>query len=156
MSTIGAMRLFRLMLPALGVLFIGIPGLVYLLQPPVRIISISAAEKVPLAAEAVIRSRRPSRVSLSIKGRNGAKDLKVSFDRKSRVHRIPVLGLYPDWKNSIEFSVTDDRGRVHSLTRSIRTEALPEEYPKFLSALHCRKRRHRGCSFCTSDITMTE
>lgn len=132
MSTIGAMRLFRLMLPALGVLFIGIPGVVYLLQPPVRIISISAAEKVPLAAEAVIRSRRPSRVSLSIKGRNGAKDLKVSFDRKSRVHRIPVLGLYPDWKNSIEFSVTDDRGRVHSLTRSIRTEALPEEYPEIL------------------------
>ena len=126
------MRFSRIVLLLLGVVFIGIPGMVYLLRPPVRIKSLRLAEKVPLAAEAKIQSRRPSRVTLRIKGRNGAEDLQVSFEEEARVHHIPVLGLYPDWENSIEFRITDDKGRVHRLNRTLTTDALPEEYPEIV------------------------
>jgi hypothetical protein len=126
------MRLIRLLLLSFGVVLLGFLGIVLFSRPAVKITSFALAEKVPLAAEAEIRTRRPSRVSLTVKGRNGAEDLQVSFSRESRTHRVPVLGLYADYDNSIEFTVTDNTGLIHRLTRSVATDPLPKDYPDIL------------------------
>lgn len=95
---------------------------------PVRI-SLELAEKAPLSAEALIKTRRPTELTLRIAGRDN-NDLHVQFSGFSRRHRVPVLGLYPDHENRIEFELRTADGETHRRSRSITTAALPDAYPE--------------------------
>ncbi|MFP4179683.1 MAG: aryl-sulfate sulfotransferase [Spirochaetaceae bacterium] len=94
---------------------------------PVRI-SLELSEKAPLSAMARVDTREESEVSLRIRGRDG-KDLRVTFSGLSRRHEVPILGLYPDYKNEVEFKVRTGGGDVYTRSRTIRTEPLPSYYP---------------------------
>src|SRR6056297_1459227 len=91
-------------------------------------ISAELSQAAPLSALAEVRTRRPSQVSLKIQGRD-ENDLQVDFPETSRRHKIPVLGLYPDHQNRVEFRITTDKGRVFERSLTLTTGALPEAYP---------------------------
>ena len=97
------------------------------LLQPVRI-AITPSETVPLGARAVVRTRRPATLRLTVAGRDG-RNLTVDFDTLSRRHEIPVLGLYPGYRNRVEFLLSDERGRVERRTVEIETEPLPKIFP---------------------------
>lgn len=105
---------------------------------PLRI-SAELSQAAPLSALAEVKTRRPSRVSLRIRGRDD-NDLQVVFPETSRRHQIPVLGLYPDYQNRVEFHITTDRGRVFERSLTLTTEPLPADYPDIrVERLHPEK-----------------
>ena len=101
---------------------------VFVFLPPVRI-SIELSDKMPLGAEAEIRSRFPSRAAVTVEGRDG-NDLEHEFPSFRRRHSIPVLGLYPDSVNRVAFTLTSRRGRSVSVRRTVRTGPLPDVFPE--------------------------
>ncbi len=94
---------------------------------PVRI-SLELAEKAPLSGEALIKTRRPTELTLRIAGRDG-NDLEVQFPGFERRHRVPVLGLYPDYENRIEFEIRTVDGESYRRSRTLTTAPLPDTYP---------------------------
>jgi arylsulfate sulfotransferase len=101
---------------------------------PVKI-SLNLSEHAPLTALAGIETKEPTRISLTVRGRDG-NDLTVSFDRLARDHQLPVLGLYPGYTNRIDFRITTADGQIYRRSRSVTTDPLPDEYPEV------RIRRH--------------
>src|SRR6056297_1091576 len=97
------------------------------LQPPVRI-SAELSQAAPLSALAEVKTRRPSRISLQIQGRDD-NDLQVDFPETSHHHQIPILGLYPDHQNRVKFRITTDQGQVFERSLTLTTQALPADYP---------------------------
>jgi arylsulfate sulfotransferase len=129
-------------------LFTALSGAVILLYPrlrPVRI-SVALAEKAPLSALARIESREPGRVSLAIRGRDD-NDLVVSFDTVSASHRLPVLGLYPDYDNKVEITLTTARGRVYRRTVEVKTPPLPTIFPEIRLERHLPELMAPGMTF---------
>ncbi|HDQ13838.1 MAG TPA: hypothetical protein ENN41_03375 [Sediminispirochaeta sp.] len=99
----------------------------YRVLRPIRV-SVKLAEKVPLAAEAAINTNEPSRITVRIFGRDG-EDLEHDFDSVSKKHRVPILGLYPDYKNRLEIRAQSANGETFTEVVEIETEALPDYYP---------------------------
>ncbi|MFO8064803.1 MAG: aryl-sulfate sulfotransferase [Spirochaetota bacterium] len=93
------------------------------------VIEIERSETAPLSARAVISSREPVRVELRIAAREG-EDLRTSYDDYQREHEIPVLGLYPDHANEIEFTTIDEHGNRRTYRREVETDPLPDLYPQ--------------------------
>ncbi len=106
-------------------------ALVLLIFRPFQPVSISVdiAEKAPLSALARVETRSPSTVTLTLRGRDG-NDLETSFDRRARTHKLPVLGLYPDYRNRLEFRIKTADGTVYSRSRTVATDPLPDYYPE--------------------------
>ncbi len=100
----------------------------FILLPPVRV-SVTLSGEMPLGAEADIHSRFPSRVTLTVEGRDG-NDEEHAFTARRRRHSIPVLGLYPDYDNPMTFRLTSRRGRNVSVRRTVRTGPLPDDFPE--------------------------
>jgi len=101
--------------------------ILFLVLPPVRM-SVTLSGEMPLGAEAEIRSRFPSRVTLTVEGRDG-NDMEHEFPGRRRRHRVPVLGLYPGYDNRITFLLTSRRGGTVSVRRTVVTAPLPEAFP---------------------------
>ncbi|MFO7849073.1 MAG: aryl-sulfate sulfotransferase [Spirochaetia bacterium] len=112
---------------------------------PVRI-SLELSEKAPLGAIAEIRTREESEVSLRIRGRDG-NDLHVTFPESTTRHEVPVLGLYPDYKNEVEFTVRTSGGEEYTRSRTIQTEPLPSYYPEVKVERHMPDRISSGMIF---------
>lgn len=102
--------------------------LAYRMSRPLRV-SLELMEKAPLTALAEVRTREPARLHLTIAGRDG-NDLKVEFSGFAEHHRIPVLGLYPDYRNTVEVTAETKTGELLRRSVTVRTRALPEHYPK--------------------------
>jgi arylsulfate sulfotransferase len=75
----------------------------------------------PLAALVCFKTENPEVVSLTVKGKEPAGDIKFQFPAASE-HFVPVYGLYPDYENQVEIRL--ESGAAKTLT--IRTEAAPE------------------------------
>ncbi len=95
---------------------------------PIRSVKLTLAEKAPLSALAQIRTRQETSLQVTVKGQDG-NDLVKTWPEYAKEHTVPVLGLYPDWKNEVTITVTDRSGKTNSVTRTLRTTPLPEEYP---------------------------
>jgi arylsulfate sulfotransferase len=113
---------------------------------PVRI-ELEISEKVPLAAEARIRTRGRSTVSLLVKGKHEGDEIRADFDRSARSHNIAVLGLYPDHENRVSFTVTTLAGKQQTIERIIRTDPLPADYPQFRVKTHLPDKLAPGMLF---------
>ncbi|MDN5333309.1 MAG: arylsulfate sulfotransferase [Sphaerochaeta sp.] len=101
---------------------------VFLVRRPFTI-AITRFEKSPLSALAVIETREATQVSLIIRGRNHD-DLPVTFAGYETYHEIPVLALYPDSENEVEFHLVTEDGRLYKETVHIKTDPLPETFPE--------------------------
>lgn len=85
----------------------------------------------PLAGEFIVTTNISTALRIRVKGKHGdASDVVQEFPDVSKVHRIPVLGLYPDYLNSIEVEFLDstlaDAGKQ---IYSLQTDPLPDDYP---------------------------
>lgn len=98
-----------------------------MLFQPVRV-SAKLAERAPLSALATIDSREPTQVTLHIPGRNND-DIVVTFEPFSTHHEIPILGLYADSNNRVQLLIKTENGKTYERSLTLRTQALPEEYP---------------------------
>ena len=112
----------------LAVILIVVAVLVGLrLSRPVKI-RVDVSDTVPLAADAVVRTRVSTRLSFAVPGLHGD-DLVVTRDEPARRHEVDILGLYPDRVNRVRFRLEGTDGFLEEREVAIRTEALPEYYP---------------------------
>jgi arylsulfate sulfotransferase len=92
-------------------------------------ISLERSENAPLSALAVVDSREPVRITIRIPGKNND-DLIVSFEDFSSHHELPLLGLYADWNNEVEFTLITKAGEQYQRVVNIQTEKLPSNFPE--------------------------
>ena len=112
----------------IGSLIIGLIVIILIMvMQPVRI-SIQIAAKAPLSALATITSREPTQVAIRIAGKNND-TIEVVFARYAAYHEIPILGLYADSDNQIDFVLKTESGKEFERSHTIRTKKLPSDYP---------------------------
>ncbi len=91
-------------------------------------VSVSLSEHAPLSARATIRSREEIQLSIRIKGMHDD-DIAVTFRPYRTDHEVPILGLYPDRRNTILFTGVTRDGRRFEREVTVRTAKLPKLYP---------------------------
>ncbi|MGI9173720.1 MAG: aryl-sulfate sulfotransferase [Rhodothermales bacterium] len=80
----------------------------------------------PLAAEAVLRTKVPTRVTVQVLGE---RPLRHRFEELAEEHRVPILGLYPGTENRVEIRLTTSEQAVGVDTLLIATDSLPTFFP---------------------------
>jgi len=86
----------------------------------------------PLAALVKISLPVKGKFKLRVVGKNGTvSDLRHTFNGFSKVHRLNVFGLYPDYENTISLTFTNNEGKER-IKREIKiiTGALPAKMPE--------------------------
>ena len=81
----------------------------------------------PLTALVRFRTALPAKVTVTIKGQDG-EDLTKGFKHAGTVHDIPILGLYPNSRNTVILRLESSDGTTESDTLQIRTTALPRKF----------------------------
>lgn len=94
-------------------------------------LSLNPTGYAPLSAEYTVTTNISTAIRIRVKGKHGdASDVVQEFPEIAKVHRIPVLGLYADYLNSIEVEFLDstlvDAGKQ---IYSLQTDPLPDDYP---------------------------
>lgn len=75
----------------------------------------------PLSAMVVFQTKDLAVATVTVKGKDGDEDITNTF-LPSKVHLLPVYGLYPDYENTVVISSSDEEK-----TLKIKTEALPTD-----------------------------
>jgi len=78
----------------------------------------------PLSAMVIFQTSDLSTATVTIKGKDGDEDIVNTF-LPSKLHIIPVYGLYPDYENTVIVSCSDEEKEL-----KIKTGALPEDIKK--------------------------
>ena len=89
----------------------------------------------PLAAELKVSAPIKGRVHIRVIGKNGNNsDVNHLAEPFATTHELPILGLYPDFTNSIEVSYTNQAGKILKTEEiKIETAALPEDvFPEII------------------------
>ena len=77
------------------------------------VVSVNPGGYAPLTAQIHVETSDASRVTLTVVGRHGtASDVVKSFDDLGKTHDLPVLGLYPDFDNTVRLTFADAAGAV--------------------------------------------
>jgi len=76
----------------------------------------------PLTALVMFETAEPATVSITVKGKEAAGDIRFDFPAAME-HRIPVYGLYADYDNQVELTL----GNGAKTVLTIRTEAAPDK-----------------------------
>ncbi len=76
----------------------------------------------PLSALIVFMSDKETDVNVVVKGKNG-NDLKLKND-KSKLHFVPVYGLYPDYENNVEITLGSGEKQTFTI-KTGRLEGMP-------------------------------
>ena len=85
----------------------------------------------PLTATISVETSLNTRISIHIAGNHGAvSDVSKDLSELSKVHVIPVLGLYAGQSNTVELTFKDSAGgQVGKKSYSITTAAMPANFP---------------------------
>lgn len=83
-------------------------------------------ERTPLTALLRFKTSQPARITLTVAGRDNAKELTHTFQDKKSEHEIPVLGLYPDHNNRVTLTAEYDDGSSEKSEIQIRTHKVPK------------------------------
>lgn len=87
----------------------------------------------PLSALLSFTTSISGHTEIVVKGKNGtASDVTQSFTDNAKTHSIPVLGLYPNYKNTVEVFVIGSSNDTIKSTVSITTAALPANVPNYI------------------------
>ncbi|WP_245837407.1 aryl-sulfate sulfotransferase [Virgibacillus phasianinus] len=84
--------------------------------------------KAPLTALIKFETKNPVKVTVTVKGKTEGADIVKTFDGYSTEHAIPVLGLYPDYKNTVIIEGESKDGKVRKTKLSVTTEPLPDNF----------------------------
>ncbi|MGB2868333.1 MAG: aryl-sulfate sulfotransferase [Bacteroidota bacterium] len=88
----------------------------------------------PLTALARFRTTLPSKVTVIIKGQDG-EDLTKNFEQLETEHEVPILGLYPNFINTVILRVESNDGTTALDSLKIQTKPLPKKF-QGLKILH--------------------
>lgn len=88
----------------------------------------------PLSAEFEVRTNISSSISIEVMGKDGALSaVRQDFDRKSRYHKVPVLGLYADEVNEILVTYRDSVGTIRKeVSYTVYVPPLSDDYPEIV------------------------
>src|SRR5699024_9258298 len=62
----------------------------------------------PLTALAVFETDEPVKITVTVEGKDEHGDVERSYDELKTEHAIPVLGLYPDYENTVTIEAADE------------------------------------------------
>lgn len=102
---------------------------------------------MPLGGYMEIRTFFPSQVRMTLKGRDD-NDISLPISEIGRGHQIPVLGLYPDYKNILEITILQGNGIVSNQEFGITTPSLPVTFPEVEVIRHHPEKIQSGLLFC--------
>jgi len=105
----------------------------------------------PLSAIVIFDTPSYSKVSFKVKGKDSSVDIKDTIDKYETHHEIPILGLYPDYKNTVEITSTSKSGEVTSNTITIQTGKLP----KYIPAVTIKKADKENMEIVKNGLTFT-
>lgn len=88
---------------------------------------VNPSGRVPLGALLTFNTKEACRVSISVAGEN---PIERGFTATSRLHEIPVLGLYPDQDNVVDILLTTEDGVEYEGSTTIKTAPLPATFPE--------------------------
>lgn len=80
----------------------------------------------PLSAYILFETKDACKVTMTVVGKTKETDITAEFE-KTKKHRIPVVGLYPNAKNKVHLSCVDKNGKKKTKTVIIQTKELPKE-----------------------------
>jgi len=91
-------------------------------------IKINPFDTNPLSAQVNYSTSKPSSTKIIIKGKNGKNsDIIYQFSNNGITHSIPIVGLYPNFENTVEIFSLDNLGRINAKsTIKIKTQSLPD------------------------------
>lgn len=84
-----------------------------------------------LTAVVLFKTDIDSKVSIEVKGKDEYTTVLYDFPSYEKYHSIPILGLYPDYENTINLYVTDVNGVKSTKTINIKTSLLPDRAPTY-------------------------
>ncbi|MCH5265560.1 MAG: aryl-sulfate sulfotransferase [Lachnospiraceae bacterium] len=91
-------------------------------------ILVNPYENSPLTAYLFFTTDRACGVRVTVKGKISSADITGTLKKKTKKHRVPVVGLYPGKKNKVQISCLDENGKAYQTqTVTIETEPLPSE-----------------------------
>lgn len=84
----------------------------------------------PLTALVKFETEDPTEITVTVKGKNTKTDITKTFEGFETSHEIPVLGLYPDYDNTVIIKGETEDGAVTEKELTITTDPLPEDFLK--------------------------
>lgn len=78
----------------------------------------------PLSALITFHTTQPANVTIRIHGRDGAADIVHTFSEFKTTHSIPVLGLYPNYKNHVSLTIHFKNGSSKTKEVAIQTNKI--------------------------------
>jgi arylsulfate sulfotransferase len=87
----------------------------------------------PLSALVSYNTLARGHTKIVVKGQDGpASDISQEFNDNGLTHSIPILGLYPNYNNSIDVYLVDDgENNLSKTTLNIQTGTLPPSMPNY-------------------------
>lgn len=101
----------------------------------------------PLTALVMFETDEPTKIDLTVRGKDKHTNIHKTFGKYQRKHQIPVLGLYPHYKNKITLQATHKHGKTTKKTLSIHTKALPDDFLTTKLVQSKPKRMENGFTF---------
>jgi len=95
-------------------------------------VAVNPSGFAPLSATISVVTSAQTKLTIRIAGKHGsASDIVKDFNEMSTTHTVPVLGMYPDFDNTVELIFKNAAGTEGGRkTYTIKTAALPENtYP---------------------------
>jgi len=88
----------------------------------------------PLSALLTFKSAASGHTEIIVKGKHGTtSDVTQVFTDNSTSHSIPILGLYANYKNTVEIYVVSGNNIATKTTINITTGALPANTPTYIN-----------------------
>ncbi len=88
--------------------------------------------KTPLSAVIKFPTEKPAQITLTIKGKGKSPDISHTFDAWNTEHTIPVLGLYANYKNTVELTAKFKNGEIIKSVQRIKTPTISDYIPWFV------------------------
>ncbi|MFA6084323.1 aryl-sulfate sulfotransferase [Mucilaginibacter sp.] len=100
---------------------------------PNQAIVINPSGNAPLSALLTFTSALSGHTEIVVKGKNGEpSDIKQVFEDSGTSHAIPIIGLYPNFENTVEVTVVNDNGDKAKSSIKITTGPLPANVPNYI------------------------
>ncbi|GAA0606721.1 aryl-sulfate sulfotransferase [Virgibacillus siamensis] len=82
----------------------------------------------PLSALAMFETEEPAQVTITVEGKDKHGDVTHTYEKYKTEHTISILGLYPDYQNTVTITATTKSGNTVEDTVSIQTDGLPDVF----------------------------
>ncbi|MFC4558205.1 aryl-sulfate sulfotransferase [Virgibacillus kekensis] len=85
-------------------------------------------EVAPLTALMMFKTDQPAKIIVTVEGNDQYGDISHTYEKYSKEHTIPILGLYPDSENTVTIEATTKGGETTEQPVTITTEPLPDDF----------------------------